>query len=400
MKPHLELGENGGFARTMRRVGAAAIVGLAGLAAATTLSGASEQSAGAPRLETNQAYVETVTRKTGLDADDPMSVFRFILGSLPGEVTVYPTENYYYFAFTHRGHEYVGNLRFDIADRDQGVVHFAYFEKYTEWRRGEDPIYKLLGKDDGVAVKKLSKLSYSVTHAGKTVRFNMVDLSGVRPPKEALGKDEQYIGPVFDESGIQFYLVFNRALKVFHYVLNEAVPVGETLFDSEVSKDIKIGLRTGFAYYVDPFVKRKILIGVHASNSRVNNYYDGPFDQLPDNFIEGNVLHDAIVAADPEMKGKIDRLGNSPDGATRYFIGPYMHYEDEGQLAAVSECMADPRVTRADYALCLVIDQNEEEGGYGEGPSPEGETTDDGEKAAPDTPSTEKPKKTGARASK
>jgi len=210
-------------------------------------------------------------------------------------------------------------------------------------------------------VKKAGRLAYDIAFGGKSVRFNFVDLSNVKPPKSKLGANETYIGPVFDESGIQYYLVFNTAHKIFHYVLNEEVPVGETLFKSEVSKSITIGMRTGFAYYQDPYLKRKILIGVHAANSRVNNYFDGPFDQLPDNFIKGTVLYDAIIAVEPNMKGKIDRLGNSPDGATRYFIGPYMHYEDEAQLATVDQCMAQTSVTKADYGLCFVIDEEDPE---------------------------------------
>jgi hypothetical protein len=337
----------------------ATTLGLAGMAA-TSVALSADAGSTLPKLKTNQVYVETVTQPTELDIENPMSVFKFVHGNLPKQVTVYPTENYYYFSFIHKGHEYAGNLRLDASDRDKGVVNFAYFQKYTEWRSGDDPYYKLLGAQDGVSVKKAGRLAYDIAYKGRSVRFNLVDLSNVKPPESKLGKNEKYIGPVFDESGIQFYLVFNPAQKIFHYVLNEEVPVGESLFQSEVSKSITIGTRTGFAYYQDPYLKRKILIGVFANNSRVNNYFDGPFDQLPDNFIKGNVLHDAIVAVAPEMKGKIDRLGNSPDGATRFSISPYMHYEEESQLSIVVACMTQPSITKADYGLCFVIDEQED----------------------------------------
>lgn len=334
-------------------------VGMAALTASQATPNAAQASS--PRLTTNQSYVEKVTRMTSLDVKKPMSVFEFVHRSLPNKVTVYPSENYYYFSFMHQGQEYVGNLRLDIADRDKGLVHFAYFKKYTEWQRGADPTYGLLSKADGVTIKKAGRLAYDISFKKRNVRFELIDLSKTKPPKAAVSKDESYLGPVFDESGIQFYLIFNKRLKVFHYVLNEAVPIGETLMQSEVSKHIQIGRRTGFAYYMDPFVKRKVLIGVHAANSRVNNYFDGPFDQLPDNFIKGDALRNAIELAEPGLKGKIDRLGNSPDGATRYFIGPYMHYEDEYQMSAVSQCMDDKTVTRRDYALCFVIEQEDDE---------------------------------------
>ena len=73
---------------------------------------------------------------------------------------------------------------------------------------------------------------------------------------------------------------------------------------------ILVGKRTGFAYYRDHRLERKILIGVFEQNVRLNNYFDGPFDQLPDNFIEGDTLRQAIIDSDPGLKGKIDRLGH------------------------------------------------------------------------------------------
>ena len=67
--------------------------------------------------------------------------------------------------------------------------------------------------------------------------------------------------------------------------------------------------------------------------SRLNTYFDGPFDQLPENFIEGEALREAILAADPSVKGKIDRLGNFADGSGRYLIHPYLLYRQPGDLA-------------------------------------------------------------------
>jgi hypothetical protein len=44
--------------------------------------------------------------------------------------------------------------------------------------------------------------------------FELNDLSNVKPPPGAFGPDEAYLGPVFDESAIRFFLVFNRKLKL------------------------------------------------------------------------------------------------------------------------------------------------------------------------------------------
>lgn len=59
-----------------------------------------------PRVYTNQQYVEDSMAKLPFDIGDVKSVFRMVLSSLPNEVTVYPTENYYYFWFNHDGIKY------------------------------------------------------------------------------------------------------------------------------------------------------------------------------------------------------------------------------------------------------------------------------------------------------
>src|SRR5262245_60318212 len=74
----------------------------------------------APSIQTNQAYVEEVTRATSINVDDPMSVFGYMMSKLPERVKVFPTENYYYFGFIHNGIRYAGNIRLDASNRDEG----------------------------------------------------------------------------------------------------------------------------------------------------------------------------------------------------------------------------------------------------------------------------------------
>ena len=96
-------------------------------------------------------------------------------------------------------------------------------------------------------------------------------------------------------------------MKIFHFILDETVKVADELVASQRADRILIGRRTGFAFYRDHQLDRKILIGAFESNSRLNNYFDGPFDQLPENFIEGEALRQAMIEADPSVKGQIDR---------------------------------------------------------------------------------------------
>jgi hypothetical protein len=310
-----------------------------------------------PRLHTNEADVREAARATALAIDDPVAVFAHVLSQLPERVQVYPTENYYYFRFVHGGVSYSGNVRLAASDRDDGVVHFAYGEEYTDWNLEPKERYAALGSAQGVAVEKLSPLVYRLSHGGRSVTFALNDLSQVKPPPAMLRADESYLGPVFDESGIRFFLVFNARLKVFHFIADEGAPVADGFFAPLKGAPITIGKRTGFAFY--EYEGRKILIGVGESQSRLNTAFDGPFDQLPENFIEGEALREAIVAADPRVKGRIDRLGNFSDGLSRYLIHPYMTYRAVGDLAVFHRCATSKRVAPAERPRCFVIGERE-----------------------------------------
>ena len=317
---------------------------------------ASPQPTARPQLETNQTYIEEAQRAaSGLDLADPKAMLAFVLAGLPERVKVYPTENYFYFKFYHGHERYAGNVRLDVTDRDEGKVNFAYFKDLTEWSDQAPVKHVLFSAKDGVRVEKLGPLLYKVGIGAREVVFELNDLSGVRPSAGVLSDKERYIGPVFDESGIQFLLVYNGELKLFHYILDERVP-HEPLVPSRVSDRILIGQRTGFAYFRDHKLPRKILIGIHEANARVNNYFDGPFDQLPDNFIEGEALRSAIIEVEPRLEGKIDRLGISPGGADRYMIAPYAHFRNEEELMTFHACAISKDVPASHYHACFVID--------------------------------------------
>lgn len=330
-------------------------LGLCLAAAAAPAVAGQDKARTLPVLHTNQQMIEAARRKNDLDITNYRDVLAFVLNALPDKVKVYPTENYYYFSFIHNGIRYAGNLRLDAKERDKGKVNFAYFEEFTPWYINEENNYYLLGPEDGVKVEKKAELEYAITFRGRTVVFQLNDLRGVKPPPGVLLKDETYIGPVFDESGVGFYLVFNQRLKVFHFILNEQMPPSDRLLPTKVSPRIVLGQRTGFAYYRDKYAPRKILIGIFAGNSMVNNYYDGPFDQLPDNFIHDERLRKAILAVAPEMKGKIDRYGNTPDGKTRFLISPYMHYDRVEELRLFAECADSREMQRAQYHACFSV---------------------------------------------
>lgn len=326
------------------------------LAAGLLAGSASAVVAAQNTIRTNEAYVEEVLRAPDYDIRSIDEVFDYVFASLRDEVTVYPTENYYYFKFVHGGVPYAGNFRLDIADRDQGVVHFAYFSENNPFVEQEISEHRAYTAEFGVTVEKKDALAYAITAKGRTVLFRLNDLRQVKPPEAMLAPGETYVGPVFDESGVRMFLIWNQATETFHYVLDEAV-VSETYFQSSASSQVRIGRRTHFAWYKDRYRERWILVGVRAAETSLNTFFDGPFDQLPDNFIEGDVLRNALLTLSPEVEGQIDRLGNSLDLKGRMLVDPYILYDDEAELAAFDQCTA-AAVDEASYYPCLAVGQS------------------------------------------
>jgi hypothetical protein len=314
-----------------------------------------------PRLYFHENYVEDATRVTELPIKDTVAMFEWVLGNLKERVKVYPTENYYYFYFIYNGTRYAGNIRLDASDRDRGKVHFAYYEDLAEWKDEEPVNHMALDKKQGVTVEKVDRLTYRVSYKDKAVVFELNDLAKVVPPASILGPDEKYLGPVFDDSAVRFFLVYNTRLKIFHYLLDETITPSDVFFPAKSTDRILIGRRTGFAFYRDVRLDRKILIGVFEGNARVNNYFDGPFDQLPDNFLEGDTLRRIILQIEPGLAGQIDRFGGSPDGSSRFLIAPYLHYREVEELDVFHQCATSKDITPDIYYACFVIDPSADE---------------------------------------
>jgi hypothetical protein len=329
------------------------------------LAGAAERAAAQeakPPLITNQSYIEDLARKTSLAIDDPMAVFGYVLDSLPERVTVYPTENHYYFAFDLNGIRYAGNFKFVPQLRADGKVAFTYYEDRATWLPDTAGTDLVVGPAQGVTVEKVESLAYRITYKSKSVVFALNDLSKVKPPAAVLGSDEQFIGPIFDESAVRFFLIFNARLKLFQFILDETVTLADVFVTAPVGHGrILIGKRTGFAVYRDQHRDRKILIGVSQANIEANNYLDGPFDQMPDNFIEGDSFQRAILAVAPDLKGQIDHYGSFADGS-RVVLDPYMGYRDPKDLAIFDRCATNRRIPAASYEACFSLALDEDHG--------------------------------------
>lgn len=342
--------------RNTFRTGALAVIMWAG-------AHASLWAADAPRVILNQDYVAQARADRSFDIQDMMATFGYLLGSLPPRVKVYPTENYFYFSFLYDGMEYSGNMRLDVSDRDKGIIHFAYFSKTEPWNTELLTQYKALDDKDGVKVEKVKALLYRVSYNDMSVEFELNDLSSVTPPKARVAPQEDYLGPVFDESGVEFYFLFDRELKQFRFVLNETGTPSDVLIPySEDTPVILVGMRTGFVFFDDRRQDRKLLIGVNRINVDANNYFDGPFDQLPDNFIKGEELRNAILAKHPSLKGAVGRLGVFTDQEGRFLVNPYVNYYQLSELDSFYRCI-DPNLDRPAYYSCLTPSDEDDQDG-------------------------------------
>lgn len=306
------------------------------------------------KVSLNQNFIEGVYSQ--IDISNPDEVFKLVFNHLPNTVVVYPTENYFYFSFNANGKTIWGNLRLDAHDRDDGILHLGYFE-YDENGKFQDVdgYEKDFNRDSQVQLEKKSKFEYTVTFNNKTVLFKLNDV-GMTPPKKAkLRSDEHYIGPVFDESGVQFFLVFNKTKNHFMYVLNE--DNGATEKFRNLKNGVLVGKRTGFAFYDDKANTRKVLVAINGMNVKRNNYYDGPFDQLPDNYVDQTKIKDFIELAYPEVKGKINQFGHFNENAgNRVMIASYLVYFEDNELDFVQSCR-DTFKDGPEFYACITPDR-------------------------------------------
>ena len=163
---------------------------------------------------------------------------------------------------------------------------------------------------------------------------------------------------MFDESGIRFFFVFNTRLKVFHFLLDETEAVADELVPQQGIEPDRHRQAHGLCVLPVGQAENPDRRRTNGSPGSTPSL-DGPFDQLPENFIEGDRLRDAMIAADPGVRGKIDRLGNFTDGSARFLVHPYMLYREVGDLSVFHRCVSSRAVKPADRPLCFVIGDDE-----------------------------------------
>lgn len=312
-------------------------------------------------FHTQADFVEDL-RNTDINLEDPLDVFRHIFQRMQEEVTIYQSENNLYLKFAAKGKVYGGIITLAILTRDEGIISLSYIE------RNENPNVpmnregflgggKSFTKEDGVIVTKIDDWTYDTTFEGKTVRFHLYN-PGMQPPQKIqLLPEEEYVGPVFDEAVIELYLVYNNNASKLYLLLNEDRYVSETF--KEIGNNLLLGERTGFVFYEDKETNRKILIGVQGENTIQNNWYDGPHDQMPDNYVHYGYIpkyQGYLEAAYPYYKGKIDKYGHFKEKDTgRIAVAPYTIYFYQEELQEISTTCQNYAQTKTELYECLTV---------------------------------------------
>lgn len=270
-----------------------------------------------------------------LDLNDVDAVFGHVFARLPAEVTIYPSENYYYFVLYVQGRQIWGNIRLPAGRRERGVLSFGYSE-FNEFPSSPGEYLsrsKYFTDADGLLIKARDPLTFEVRYSGRMVVFHLHRLIQEPPRRFALRTNEISIERTFDESGMQFFLLFNTERNYFFWVLNEEEPVPEH-FDT-LEKEIVVGRRTGFAFWVDTDNgSRKVLATIRKISVLRNDYYDGPFDQLADNYVDQTRISHYMELAIPTIKGRIDKYGYYTDmeRPSRVALSCYGNYYTQAEV--------------------------------------------------------------------
>lgn len=321
---------------------------------ATLFSFVTQIPAYAGQYEPHQEYIEALSNSETLDFDDPAQVLTYVLKSSPTTIQVQPTENYAYFRFYNQGLEWQGNMRLESEHGKADRLHFAYFVVPAPWHDEDLGSYKAFSQADGLVVTQNSRFDYTIQFGDLSRRMVLNDISQTKMPKDMLGKDEVYLGQDNDESGLRLFLVFDTQALEFAYILDESAPIRDQLAPfKDLDPRLSVGIRTGFVFLSEVELNRKRLIGVYQDNVDRNNYFDGPFDQLPDAYRGEITVREAFAQIDPEIAGEIDDFGNflNQEGA-RIIIAPYLSYWFAFEFDPLLQCLQYPS-TDIRYRVCI-----------------------------------------------
>jgi len=268
--------------------------------------------------------------------DDPASMLEAVLIAAGAAAVVYPSEGYFYYRLP-LGHRIVsGNLRF--VDIEHGVLHIGYFDELN-------PVDMRTAsfRAPDLAVVPVSEQEFEVSFRDRRVVF-AIDRSAFEASTIRLAPGEEIVSGILDESGFYLHLLYCPEERAFYYVLNGDRPMPDVLDPVPMDPRVLVGRRSRFLFFRDEAWGRLVLIGVRSESVRTNDYFDGPFDQVPPRL----PLKERLEAAYPYVKyrGGIDDHGVFKElEGQRVAISPYVQYDTiEQALHLLARPLGDERL--------------------------------------------------------
>ncbi len=267
------------------------------------------------------------------DFDDPHAIAEFVLRHTPPDLTVYPSERYFYYRFPLGARLVSGNLRF--VDIDKGIIHIGYFDDYN---RQDMRIGTIVDGDNAEVDFDADRDLATLRFRGLERTFTLDRSWDDRSEAPNLLEHERLISGVLDESGFYLWLVYNENENALYYLLNEhkVVPDRLTLLQ-ESGPRLLLGTQSRFVFYEDQPTQRRILVSIYEPSSVANDYYDGAFDQVPPDLPIRKILESVYPYV--TERGGIDEHGNFVGVQhQRVAISPYQQYT---QLDALLDFLVD-----------------------------------------------------------
>ncbi len=278
-----------------------------------------------------------------------------LLAQAGAEAYIYPSENYYYFSFDRAGSSFSGSLRLSSDLRDQGEMDYVCYQSYRSWIEPGDEIrvQKRLSAEDGITIEKIDARQYRVTYSGKETLFTLHTLDHESEGAPLMAK-ERRVGRTQDDSGAAFELLYNQTLNDFYFLLDEKGSVPDDLL--QLAPYTAVSRRTGFVYYHAVNTKRYVLVAVNERETRLNSYFDGPFDHLPENDYGAIGFWGYVYKAYPDMIGNHTPGGTVSDDGMIFSIRPYRLYDQTNMLGFVEIC-ANQHPSETKKIACMIWGQ-------------------------------------------
>jgi len=287
----------------------------------------------------------TIDEPVALDPTDRIAVIRWVLSQTADQAVVYPSEQYFYFKFW-AGHRLIsGNLRF--CDAQRGRVHFGYFDEYDQQFLYTGTI------EDGVNGRVIPEGDQiQLTFEGMTRTFRL-DRSWMTQEGLKLVDGETLVSGILDESGYSFWLIYHATGRRLYFILNEQ-RLTESLQSIESGGvTFLVGRSSRFIFFVEPESDRKILVGVDEDHVRANDYYDGPFDQVPPDLPLKPILEHIYPYV--KDRGGIDEHGNFlSERHARVAISPYAKYTDTSTFLGQATAALNPLLAKDPEGLVFL----------------------------------------------